>query len=125
MPSRPLLIFDGDCAFCTSCQQWAAVRVDHEALPWQFADLDALSLTQQQASQSIWLFDAGDVLSGADAASALLRRSHIFWWRFVGELMALPGVRELARPVYGWVAHNRHRFPGATPACETRPSPGR
>lgn len=118
MPARPLLIFDGDCAFCTSCAAWAARRVHHDAQPWQRADLEALGLTVAQAQASIWLI-VGDVrVSGSDAAAQLLTRAHSFRWRLVGELMSLPGARAIARPLYRLVARNRHRLPGATPACE-------
>lgn len=120
MPARPLLIFDGDCAFCTSCENWAAKRIQHEAVPWQFADLDALGLTNAQAQESIWLFDNGQVYSGSDAAAALLRRADAFGWRFAGELMSLPGIRNLARPAYRVLARHRHQMPGGTAACELK-----
>lgn len=120
MSSRPLLIFDGDCAFCTSCENWAAKRIEHEALPWQFADLEALGLSQAQVQASIWLFDGDRVASGSDAAAALLRRADAFGWRLVGELMALPGIRHIARPAYRALARHRHQLPGGTAACELR-----
>lgn len=120
MPARPLLIFDGDCAFCTSCENWAAKRIDHEAVPWQFAELSELGLTTDQVQESIWLIDGGKVTSGSDAAAELLKHARAFHWRFVGELMSLPGVRQLARPAYRFLARHRHHVPGGTPACELK-----
>ena len=34
-------------------------------------------------------------------------------------------LRALARPVYRWVAQNRHRLPGGTAACQVNPTPKR
>src|SRR3954465_13994135 len=49
---RPVFVFDGDCAFCSSCARFIERRIrpsaDVEA--WQFTDLDALGLTEDQVS---------------------------------------------------------------------------
>lgn len=50
----------------------------------------------------------GRVLAGADAVPELLRR--IRGWGWVAGVFALPGVRPLARRIYGWVARNRMRI---------------
>lgn len=50
----------------------------------------------------------GRVLEGADAVPELLRR--IPRWRWAASLLALPGVRAVARRVYGWIAANRLRI---------------
>ena len=45
----PWLIFDGDCAFCTSSAHWLARRLHRSEgpnarlVPWQFTDLAALA----------------------------------------------------------------------------------
>ena len=38
---QPVLVYDGDCAFCTKCAH-AVERIGPQAevVPWQFADLD-------------------------------------------------------------------------------------
>ena len=43
------------------------------------------------------------------------------WARPLGAALLLPGVNALAGVVYRWVARNRHRFPGGTPACAMPP----
>ncbi|MFT3716084.1 MAG: DUF393 domain-containing protein [Gordonia sp. (in: high G+C Gram-positive bacteria)] len=117
MSDRLLLVYDGDCAFCSSCERWIARRVPVTTVPYQRADLAALGLSTADAEQSIWVFDGDDVTSGADAAAALLRHADTGGWRVAGRVLALPGIRSAARPAYRLVARNRHRMPGGTPAC--------
>ena len=50
----------------------------------------------------------GRILAGADAVPELLRRIRGLAWMAV--FFALPGMRPLARRVYGWMARNRMRI---------------
>ena len=50
----------------------------------------------------------GRVLAGADAVPELLRRIRGLAW--LAGFFALPGMRPLARLVYGWIARNRMRI---------------
>ncbi|GAA2248146.1 MULTISPECIES: thiol-disulfide oxidoreductase DCC family protein [Kitasatospora] len=128
----PVLVFDGDCAFCTTCKN-AAERYlraslaagGWEAVPFQFADLAALDeraggrglVTWERAEREIlWVTPGGEVYGGAQAAARLLMRSGGVW-AYLGGALALPPVRPLAGVVYRLVARNRHRMPGGTPAC--------
>jgi predicted DCC family thiol-disulfide oxidoreductase YuxK len=65
MPDEPLLVFDGDCAFCTR------------------------------------------------AVAAALRHG-----RAAGRPLDAPWAEKMAAAGYDLVARNRHRLPGATPACQ-------
>jgi predicted DCC family thiol-disulfide oxidoreductase YuxK len=47
----------------------------------------------------------GRVLAGAEAVPELLRR--IRGWGWLAALFALPGMRPLARRLYGWIAQHR------------------
>ncbi|RCV55970.1 thiol-disulfide oxidoreductase DCC family protein [Marinitenerispora sediminis] len=118
MPNRPTLVYDGDCGFCTRSVR-AALRlpVAVSPVPWQAADLRALGVDAARARREVLLVEpAGRVHGGAMAVAALLRRSRGAW-RVLGTVMALPVVRTAAGLVYRAVAANRHRLPGATPAC--------
>lgn len=53
---------------------------------------------------------------GAQAVARLLMRSGGAW-AYLGALLTLAPVRPLAALGYRWVARNRHRLPGGTPAC--------
>jgi predicted DCC family thiol-disulfide oxidoreductase YuxK len=115
-----LLLFDGDCAFCSSCVR-AAQRIlpgELRAIPWQrVPDLAIYGLTPEAAAASIhWVDSSGSLASGGEAVAHVLLAAGGAWW-WLGRVLLLPGVRDLAALVYGVVARNRHRFPGGTPAC--------
>lgn len=116
---RPLLIFDGDCGFCTTSarawQRW--MKLEHVE-PWQFLDLDELGITVEQCTEAVqWVDEAGDVVAAEHAVIAACRHAGGFWG-FVGRAMALPGVRQLSGLVYRLVAKYRYKLPGGTPACK-------
>lgn len=50
----------------------------------------------------------GRVLAGADAVPELLHRIRGLGW--IAAVFALPGMRPLARRVYGWIARHRMRI---------------
>ncbi|MQY12784.1 hypothetical protein SRB5_29230 [Streptomyces sp. RB5] len=123
MTTRAILVYDGDCGFCTTCVRFAErrIRPDCEVTPWQFADLDALGVTRERARYEVlWIAPDGRVYGGADAVSRLLRGAGPLW-RVPGLLLAMPPVSLLARAAYRLIAANRHRMPGGTPACAVRP----
>jgi predicted DCC family thiol-disulfide oxidoreductase YuxK len=114
---RPIFLYDGDCAFCTTCAGFIERRIPTraEVLPWQRADLAALGVTQEEAEASVQWIGAGRA-AGPDAIARLLRDAGSYW-RPLGVLLGAPPVRWLAWPVYRWVARHRDRMPGGTPAC--------
>ncbi|MFE0652538.1 thiol-disulfide oxidoreductase DCC family protein [Streptomyces sp. NPDC059534] len=126
MRSRPVLVYDGDCGFCTTSAKFAERRVRPRCdfIPWQYADLEALGVTRERAEYEVlWVTPAGAVEGGARAvAKALMSAGGA--WALLGAVLLLPGVRWAARCAYRLVAAHRHRLPGGTPACTTprRPS---
>ncbi|MEU3607951.1 DUF393 domain-containing protein [Streptomyces sp. NPDC035033] len=119
MRPRPVLVYDGDCGFCTTSAEFAERRVRPrcDIVPWQFTDLDALGVTRERAEYEVlWVTPAGAVDGGARAvAKALLSAGGV--WAPLGATLLLPGVRWAARYAYRLVAVHRHRLPGGTPAC--------
>jgi predicted DCC family thiol-disulfide oxidoreductase YuxK len=115
----PVLVFDGDCAFCSStvraAQRWIGNMPAVE--PYQTTDLAALGLTAAQCVEAVQ-YVARDhrVYSAHDAVSALLLGAGRGWW-VLGALLHLPGVHWLSGVAYRWVARHRHQLPGGTPAC--------
>jgi predicted DCC family thiol-disulfide oxidoreductase YuxK len=116
--SRPVLVFDGDCAFCTSCARLLErIGPEAEIVAWQLADLEALGISAAQAAEAVqWIGTDGTVRSGHEAIAAVLAEAGTFW-RIAGRAILLPGVSALAAVTYRLVAGNRHRLPGGTPAC--------
>lgn len=122
------LVYDGDCAFCTSSVRLARrLRLHADVVTaWQHADLDALGLTAAACQDALkWVADSGRVSSGHEAVARLLLASPLPW-RPLGALLLVPPVSWLAARAYAWVAANRHRLPGGTAACalpqERRPA---
>ncbi|HWH25882.1 MAG TPA: DCC1-like thiol-disulfide oxidoreductase family protein [Pseudolysinimonas sp.] len=118
-PDRPLLVFDGDCAFCTT---WVnrlrdALPVFPTAVPWQWEDLDALGLTRDDVTDFAWFVSRRHSYAGAAAFSMLLRGQPRIGLRFAGWVLATPPFSLLAALAYNFVAKYRHRLPGGTPAC--------
>ncbi|HEU4392323.1 MAG TPA: DUF393 domain-containing protein [Solirubrobacterales bacterium] len=118
---RPVLLYDGDCAFCTSCVH-ALERIgpDADIVAWQLTDLTELGVTEQEASDAVqWVEIDGTVRSGHEAIAAVLSTAGRIW-RVAGRAILLPGVSWLAARAYRLVANNRHRLPGGTPACAVK-----
>ncbi|MFE3190320.1 thiol-disulfide oxidoreductase DCC family protein [Nocardia sp. NPDC059240] len=116
---RPLVVFDGDCAFCTASVERIRERIrpEVEFVAWQRLDLAALGLTEQQVESAVqWIDGDGGRAAGARAGALLLRRAALPW-RVVGTVMLIPPVSWVAAGVYRLVAKNRHRLPGGTAAC--------
>ena len=77
--------------------------------------LATLGLTAKDGMKQVWFWENGRLSGGAEAVNQLLR--HLWWFRPVTYLYYLPGIRQLQDWGYRWVADNRHRLPGGTPAC--------
>jgi predicted DCC family thiol-disulfide oxidoreductase YuxK len=112
------LVYDGDCGFCTTSAGWARrIAPELVTIPWQFAELDKLGITEAAAAAEVQYVDArGTATAGAQAIASLLV-SVGGLLGLMGRVMRLPGIRALAAVVYKLVAANRHRLPGGTPAC--------
>ncbi|MEO8527797.1 MAG: DCC1-like thiol-disulfide oxidoreductase family protein [Pseudolysinimonas sp.] len=120
MASRPpLLVFDGDCAFCTT---WVH-RLEHllpvfpESQPWQWLVLDDLGLSTHDVTHYAWYLAGDKRFRGHAAIAALLRSQHNIGWRFLGNLLVTPPFSWAAAIAYAFIARFRHRLPGGTAAC--------
>ncbi|WP_345630205.1 thiol-disulfide oxidoreductase DCC family protein [Rugosimonospora acidiphila] len=122
----PLLVYDGDCAFCTRSVNLLRKRLPAfpQAQPWQQLDLAALGLTEQEVQDAVQWVDHGVHSSGGRVASELLRYQPNRALRMLGALCDTPPVRSVIAVVYRWVAAHRHQMPGGTAACaiQDRPS---
>jgi len=124
MPGRSVLVFDGECGFCTSSARFLQRRVVRDGTtriaPWQRLDLDTLGLTEDQCRAAVqWVGGDGQVASGHAAIAATLRAGHSVW-RPVGALLVAPGFSWLAARLYSWISDHRYALPGGTPACGGR-----
>jgi len=125
LPNLPLdrgvLIFDGDCGFCSTCVRIAQriLPADVKAVPWQrVPDLGAYGLTPDEAAASVqWVDSSGGLASGHEAVAHLLMAAGGVW-AVAGRSLLLPVVGNAAAIVYEFVARHRHQLPGGTPACQ-------
>ena len=126
-----LLVFDGDCGFCTTSVRWFERRFPDAfaTAPYQFTDLDSLGLTERECTEKVqWIEDVAAPATtrseGARAISAMVRHGGRSIggamgsaWRAAGTVADVVPVSLLADVVYAAVAANRQRLPGGTPAC--------
>ena len=97
-------------------EAWSAGQV--VIRPWQTSSerMGAVGLTAEDTQREAWLITPeGERLGGAAAVNGALK--YVWWARPLTWLYALPGLRQIEDAVYRWVARNRGRFPGVTPAC--------
>lgn len=116
---RPLLVFDGDCAFCTRSVRFVERRIARrpDIEPWQSLDLERLGLERAECELAVqWIGESGDRAS----AHVAVARTLVYGgkgWAVLGRIILLPGIRSVAGLVYRWIARNRHRMPGGTAQC--------
>lgn len=117
--SNGLLVFDGDCAFCSTWVERLRKALPRypETTPYQWADLDALGLSHDDVTHYAWYLTPTHQYAGHLAFSALLRSQPRFGLRFAGQLIATPPFSWVAALGYRFVARYRHLLPGGTPAC--------
>ena len=119
-----VFLYDGDCAFCSSCARWLQrwVPTPVPVRPWQFTDIGALGISAAECDAAVQWIDGPRHAAGPGAIAALLRTSRV-WWRAAGWLLGTRVGLTLAWPVYRWVASNRDRLPGGTAACALPSAP--
>jgi predicted DCC family thiol-disulfide oxidoreductase YuxK len=118
-----MLIYDGDCGFCTQTASWIAdrFRVPISVVPWQeIRDLGAIGLTEAEVSTAVYWADAFGGLErghrGIGRALTMASGPLVV----AGWLLLFPPVSWLGAVGYKVVARYRYKLPGATAACAVR-----
>jgi predicted DCC family thiol-disulfide oxidoreductase YuxK len=86
--------------------------------PWQRTDLEKFGLTEIQARERVYLFRDGELFGGHECFAELMSIQGDPFHLLVARTMRAPGIRVFSAAGYRFVARNRHRLPGGTPACE-------
>jgi predicted DCC family thiol-disulfide oxidoreductase YuxK len=122
-----VLVFDGDCAFCTGIARWLDERLPQGTgtIPWQWlADPSSYGLTRKAlASAAYWIDSRGRPHRGHHAAARAMQAMG-GGWSVLGQLIEVPPFSWVAWALYEIVARNRHRLPGPVPACRADRQPG-
>lgn len=93
------------------------------SVPYQWAGLDDLGLTMEEAAERVWLIatDSEGALhqyGGYLAVSVVLRHQPSRGWRFLGILLDTLPFSLVADLGYRVIARYRYLLPGGTPACK-------
>lgn len=117
---KSVLIFDGDCGFCTTTANWITKnsKVAIEAVPYQWTDLTQYGLTAEEAAAKVQIVVGDKVFAGNNCMAKLLLIQPNIFLKFVGAVMVMPGVEPISAKLYEWIAANRQKLPGGTPACK-------
>ena len=121
-----VLIYDGDCAFCTTAAHWLE---DHLAtpitvVPWQqIHHLDELGLTVEDVSTAVYWVDAYGRTSRGHLGVARALTMTKGPLAVLGWIGLVPPFTWATAPLYRLAARYRHRLPGATEACRMPTSP--
>ncbi|MGH9097118.1 MAG: thiol-disulfide oxidoreductase DCC family protein [Acidimicrobiales bacterium] len=118
----PILIYDGDCGFCTSVavgisRRW---RAPAHALAWQSlgeGGLAELGLTPEAAQREAWWVDDRRRQFGGHRAVAKALLAARGCRRAAGAAILMPPLSWVAGLGYRLVVRYRHRLPGSTNAC--------
>jgi len=115
-----VVIYDGDCAFCTLWVERLRSRLTlfPRAVPSHSIEPDDYGLSATDLTTYAWYVTPTHQYAGHLAASALLRVQPQAWLRFLGWSIATPPLSWCAALGYRLIARFRHRLPGGTATCE-------
>lgn len=119
-PAPPVLVYDGDCGFCTRSALVArrfVMPTGGTVVASYDLDLDAFGLTMDECLEALQFVDSRGRVHAAQDAVAHLLLAGAPWWRPLGAVLLVPGLNAVAGVLYRAVARNRYRLPGGTAAC--------
>lgn len=121
---RGRVLYDADCGFCErSVRIVRALPIDVDSVALQSVDLDAHGINLADALTAMPFVDTDGTVTYGHLAWARLLRHGRGPLPLVGRALGSRGIEPVARRVYAWVAANRYRFPGSSPACSLPPRP--
>ncbi len=121
--ARGWLFWDAECRFCTRFARWLAPYLERRGMalaPLQDPRVGALlGMPRDELMREMrLLLSDGSQYGGADAAVALARE--IWWGRPLLWISKIPGMMEVLRKGYRWVAAQRSCAAEACPADQAR-----
>jgi len=117
---KPILIFDGDCAFCSSSVRVLRRMIGSKIIrtqPYQRLKPADYGLTEQECSEALRFVSKKGSFAGSKAVAQVLIESKTPWL-VAGRILNLPLISGLANFAYAQIAANRDKLPGGTPECK-------
>lgn len=120
---QSVLVFDGDCGFCTTAATWTSRRFSHgeRAQAWQFLGdefLEKHHLNSKDVGEAAWWVNDGGLRERGHRAVGRALVANGGLREIVGWLILTPPLSWLAAGVYRVAVRWRYRLPGGTPACK-------
>lgn len=117
-----LLIFDGDCGFCTRSAGWIASswRNGARRISWQqlgASRLSELGLSAESCREAAWWVEPDGTLYKGHRAIGKALAAAPGWKALAGRLILNRAVNPIASVVYALVARYRYRLPGGSETC--------
>jgi predicted DCC family thiol-disulfide oxidoreductase YuxK len=117
---KPILIFDGDCAFCSSSVRVLRRMIGSKRIltqPYQRLKPAEYGLTEKECSEALRFVSKNGNFAGSKAVAQVLIESRTPWL-VAGRILNLPIISSLANLTYTQIAANRDKLPGGTPECK-------
>lgn len=120
MENNKLIIYDGDCGFCTTSVRKLRGMLGKKApsaATFQSLQLDLFGLSIAEVQIELKYVDTnGQIWGGASAFRRVFYDAKGIW-RLISTFMSLPLVKQSSVVIYRKIAKNRAKMPGATATC--------
>jgi predicted DCC family thiol-disulfide oxidoreductase YuxK len=120
--ARGWLFFDADCKFCTRIARWLAPLMERRGMALAALQdprvVELLGLSHDDLMKEMqFLLSDGSRFGGADAAVALARQ--IWWAAPLVWVSRVPGMMDVLRKGYRWIAARRKCAAAQCPAGQS------
>jgi hypothetical protein len=116
---RPIFLFDGDCGVCQKGTDAirAKVRPPVDIMAYQSVDLADLGVSEADVLEGpVLMRTDGTHIIGPLGMAEMLRSARAPY-RYMGNLMLIPGLRHALRTLGPVMYQNRSRLPGSNDSC--------
>jgi predicted DCC family thiol-disulfide oxidoreductase YuxK len=124
-----ILVYDGECGFCTSAAKWIVKRWGDNpgtiAQPRQRLDplvIQRIQVHDDDLRREVWWLSDGGNASGAEAIGRALLAARGAW-ALVGYLILSSPLHWVAPMTYRFIARHRRHLPGGPPHVNTEVGP--
>lgn len=121
--ARPIFIFDADCGVCqnSTAMMKSRIKPPVDFQPFQSINYAAFGITEKNLEEGpILISTDSSFLVGPSGMATLLKLSKRPY-RFIGQLMLLPGIRHFLNKIGPKLYAKRKYLPGATGSCAINP----